>query len=201
MTTAQQGFPNVTQPFVNPQGQINTAWYQLLRALYIRTGSAEGSQTFSAGDIKPNGGSVPQAGWLACDGSAVLRSLYPNLFSAIGTTWGAGDGSSTFNLPDFSGATLIGANGSFPLGSTGGAASAEITIANLPPHNHAVTDPGHVHSALVAASNVTTGNSTGGATAGNTGSAVTGVTTADTGGGTPLPILPPYGAVTWLIKT
>ncbi len=43
--------------------------------------------------------SVP-TGWLACDGSAISRSTYSALFTAIGTTWGAGDGSSTFNLPD-----------------------------------------------------------------------------------------------------
>ena len=47
-------------------------------------------------------------GWLACDGSAVSRSTYATLFSAIGTTWGTGDGSSTFNVPDLRGAYLRG---------------------------------------------------------------------------------------------
>ena len=51
--------------------------------------------------------SVP-AGWLACDGRAVLRISYPALYAAIGTTWGAGDGVSTFNLPDFRGEFLRG---------------------------------------------------------------------------------------------
>tara|TARA_B100001939_G_scaffold344884_1_gene360349 strand:- start:380 stop:1060 length:681 start_codon:yes stop_codon:yes gene_type:complete len=51
--------------------------------------------------------SVP-TGWLACDGSAISRSTYSALFTAIGTTWGAGDGSSTFNLPDLEGAFLRG---------------------------------------------------------------------------------------------
>ena len=51
--------------------------------------------------------SVP-TGWLACDGSAISRSTYASLFTAIGTTWGAGDGSSTFNLPDLEGAFLRG---------------------------------------------------------------------------------------------
>ena len=54
---------------------------------------------------------------LACDGSAVSRTTYPELFAAIGTTWGAGDGSTTFNLPDF---TSVGAF----LRSTGGNAAA-----------------------------------------------------------------------------
>lgn len=45
------------------------------------------------------GSSIP-TGWLLCDGSAVNRTTYANLFSAISTTWGIGDNSSTFNLPD-----------------------------------------------------------------------------------------------------
>jgi microcystin-dependent protein len=46
---------------------------------------------------------TPPSGWLVCDGSAVSRAAQPSLFAAIGTTWGAGDGSTTFNLPDFRG--------------------------------------------------------------------------------------------------
>lgn len=42
-------------------------------------------------------------GWLVCDGSAVSRTAYPALFGALGTQWGIGDGSTTFNLPDFRG--------------------------------------------------------------------------------------------------
>ena len=45
------------------------------------------------------GNTIPE-GWLLCDGSAVSRTDYAKLFSAIGTTWGAGDGSTTFNLPN-----------------------------------------------------------------------------------------------------
>lgn len=47
-------------------------------------------------------------GWLACDGSAISRTTYANLFAAISTTWGVGDGSTTFNLPDLRGAFLRG---------------------------------------------------------------------------------------------
>jgi microcystin-dependent protein len=47
-----------------------------------------------------HGGSSPPAGWLKRNGAAVSRTVYANLFAAIGTTWGAGDGSTTFNLPD-----------------------------------------------------------------------------------------------------
>ena len=51
---------------------------------------------------------APPIGWLACDGSAVSRTQYKNLFDAIGTTFGAGDGSTTFNLPDLRGEFIRG---------------------------------------------------------------------------------------------
>ena len=60
------------------------------------------------GMIAPFAMTTPPTGWLACDGSAVSRSTYADLFTAIGTTWGAGDGSSTFALPDLQGAFLRG---------------------------------------------------------------------------------------------
>ena len=50
--------------------------------------------------ILPFGGTSSPSGFLSCDGAAVSRSTYATLYAAIGTTWGVGDGSSTFNLPD-----------------------------------------------------------------------------------------------------
>jgi hypothetical protein len=62
-----------------------------------------------AGVIQMFAGSTPPAGWLLCDGSAVSRTEYATLYAAIGDTWGAGDGSTTFNLPDLRGRAPIGA--------------------------------------------------------------------------------------------
>jgi microcystin-dependent protein len=53
------------------------------------------------GAIMMFGGSVAPAGWIVCDGSAVSRTTFSTLFSAIGTTYGVGDGATTFNVPDF----------------------------------------------------------------------------------------------------
>ncbi|MGB0562154.1 MAG: phage tail protein [Spirulinaceae cyanobacterium] len=53
-------------------------------------------------------GTEPPSGYLAADGSAVSRSTYANLYSVIGTTYGEGDGSTTFNLPDFRGRFIRG---------------------------------------------------------------------------------------------
>lgn len=58
-----------------------------------------------AGTIVEFASNTPPSGWLVCDGSAVSRSTYAALFSAIGSTWGQGDQSTTFNLPDLRGVT------------------------------------------------------------------------------------------------
>lgn len=61
-----------------------------------------------AGGILPYAGSTSPEGWEYCDGGELSRTEYANLFSAIGTTWGAGDGSTTFNKPDLRGAFVRG---------------------------------------------------------------------------------------------
>lgn len=84
-----------------------------------------------ASDIIPTGTvhvfagtSAPSTAWLICDGSAVSRSTYSSLFALIGTTHGAGDGSTTFNLPNLKGKTVFGLDGSQTefnaMGKTGG---------------------------------------------------------------------------------
>lgn len=65
-----------------------------------------------AGAVMPFAGTVAPAGWLACDGSAISRATYVELFAAIGIVWGAGDGATTFNLPDLRGRFPRGAGNS-----------------------------------------------------------------------------------------
>ena len=60
------------------------------------------------GTVAMYGGASAPTGWLLCDGSAVSRSVYSLLFTAIGTTYGAGDGTTTFNLPDLRGRVAVG---------------------------------------------------------------------------------------------
>ena len=142
----QQGFPNVSAPLVNSEGTIQQSWLQLLINLWIRTGAGLGGNTFNAGDIKQAATSGDQAGWLVCDGRTLRRTDYVVLFAAIGTTYGAGDGFSTFNIPDYRSRFLIGASALYPLGTTGGGSAFTLTVGNLPPHKHGVTDPGHTHT-------------------------------------------------------
>lgn len=64
-----------------------------------------------AGAILPFGGSIAPAGYLLCDGSAVSRTTYADLFAVVGTSFGSGNGSTTFTLPDFRGRFLRGVDG------------------------------------------------------------------------------------------
>lgn len=96
-----------------------------------------------AGIVMPFAGLVAPEGWLLCDGSAVSRNDYADLFAAIGTVYGAGDGSSTFNVPDLSGRVIIGVSESHILGSTGGEATHVLTDSELPAHVHEVPQHGH----------------------------------------------------------
>lgn len=93
-------------------------------------------QRWEPGDLKMSARSTPTAGWLLCDGSAVSRATYADLFTAIATTFGVGDGSTTFNLPDFGGKVLKGVGSGYARGATGGAVDATIGEANLPEHTH-----------------------------------------------------------------
>lgn len=72
----------------------------------------------SVGFITPFAGTGTPDGWLECDGSAVSRSLYADLFSAIGTTWGAGNGTTTFNIPNLKDKVAQGASTTNPVGTS-----------------------------------------------------------------------------------
>lgn len=109
-----------------------------------------------AGMVVPFAGNTePASGWLLCDGRAVLRATYDALFAAVGTAYGAGNGTTTFNLPDLRGRVPVGADS---MGTAAGAANrlpnslrARGQTGGAEQHGHTGTTPAHAHSATMPA--------------------------------------------------
>ena len=156
------------------------------------------------GVVLPFAGATAPTGWLLCYGQAISRTTYASLFAVLGTTFGAGDGSTTFNVPDMRGrvpggkdnmggtaASRLttggsGVNGA-TLGASGGTETHTLTTAQMPAHNHAVTDPGHLHTSSTQAGAGGNAGAGGGGygypTAGSVASATTGISTQNNGSG------------------
>lgn len=133
--------------------------------------------------------SVPD-GYLVANGQAVSRTTYANLFAVYGTTFGTGDGSTTFNLPNLQRKFLLGSDSSIGPGQTGGEENVTLTVATMPAHSHNVPLDG--------------GGNDGSAkvwTAANDNGVTLNQTTDSTGGGQAHNNMPPYMAGLWLIKT
>lgn len=105
-----------------------------------------GGATVPTGSLFDFAGTVAPSGYLVCDGSAISRTTFSTLFTAIGTTWGSGDGSTTFNIPSLSRRTSVGSGGSGSgtlgnaVGNTGGTETVTPTDSG---HTHAIP---HKHS-------------------------------------------------------
>ena len=106
-------------------------------------------QGVNTGIVVPWGTASVPSGFLACDGSAVSRTTYSALFAVVGTTYGVGDGSTTFNVPNLAGRTVISKSNNQSLASTGGAncitptgnisgatANTTLTVNQIPSHSH-----------------------------------------------------------------
>ncbi len=103
-----------------------------------------------SGSIVMFAGSVAPEGWLLCDGSAVSRETYASLYSVIGDSYGSGDGSTTFNLPNLTGRVLIGSSSSHPAASSGGEEEHILAASEIPEHGHSVGQHGHANNITVS---------------------------------------------------
>ncbi len=183
-----------------------TSWNQ------IQTGGATSlassvTQVFAAGDLKMTAKSRADAGWLMCDGTAYSRTTYAALFTAISTTYGAGDGSTTFNVPDLRGRVAVGPDGSAgrlsandALGQASGSethshGSGSYTAGS---HSHAISGEPNANAGAFQGGGINVdrpvnNHSHGGATGASTASV--------TGTSTTVSNMPPYQIVNYVIKT
>lgn len=179
------------------------------------------------GMVVPYAGSTAPTGWALCYGQAISRSAFAALFAIIGTTYGVGDGSTTFNLPDLRGRSVFGVD------NMGGSAASRVTAGvsgitgttlgavggseAMHQHSHAITDPTHTHNDRMGAGGTAfpgtnqfftdrtggnvglAGSFTSTATSGIEGSA-TGITINNAGTGTSQNI-PPAIVLNYIIKS
>ena len=142
-----------------PQGYSSVLFSDGTNVIWADQGNTVANTVaFPSGAIVPFGMTAVPNGWLVCGGQAVSRTTYSSLFAAIGTTWGTGDGSTTFNVPNFQGTFLRGWNS----GATGYDPSR--TFASYQPdtylnHTHAATstDAGHTHPFIYSGPNANGG--------------------------------------------
>jgi microcystin-dependent protein len=146
-------------------------------------------------------------GWLLCNGAAVSRTTYSALFAVVGTTFGTGDGSTTFNLPNYQDRMPIGSGTiASSIGATGGSKDAIVVS-----HNHTATstDAGHVHLTYYGGGSSGSAGLTApsgtpiayGAAYSGTGYASITTTVASAGASGTNANLPPYLGINFIIKT
>lgn len=168
------------------------------------------ANTPDVGDLKATARSTAPALWLFCNGAAVSRSTYSALFAAIGTTYGSGDGSTTFNIPDAGGRTLVGKEATATRltaaisgvdGATLGASGGD---QRMQTHTHTATQAPHSHTFGFA--NITGFSASGGSNGfvntntTTTSSATPAITVADAGTGSSQNVQPTL-VINWLIYT
>jgi microcystin-dependent protein len=206
-------FNNIAIAVATKADLLNPVFTGIATAATAATGTSTtqlATTAFATAAISPFTGSMlmwptatPPTGFLLCNGQTASRATYAALFAIVGTLFGAGDGSTTFTLPNYTDRMPIGAGSLYVANSLGGSKDA-----TLPSHNHtaSVSDPGHLHTSIgTYTDNLSGGPSPVKAVSGvvNTGTAFTGISVAIASAGSSATNanLPPYLGIFFIIKT
>lgn len=151
--------------------------------------------TLPIGAIVPFGGWDAPTGWLICDGTLLNKTTYPELFNAIGYSFGGEDGGATFGLPDLRGRVPVGQKDSDSdfdgMGVKGGEKTHTLTIDEIPSHKHGISYNLEGVSGGTLGNNIFGKQNVGGNWENNSN---------NTGGGQAHNILQPYQTVNYIIK-
>jgi microcystin-dependent protein len=173
------------------------------------TGAPGRDSALPIGSIFAFAGTSGPAGYMLCDGAELSRTVYSELFTAIGTTYGAGNGTTTFNIPNIKGRVIAGRDGAqnefSTIGQLGGEKTHTLTVAELPAHGHSTV--GTTSQSVSAGDYVFEAGqylmTTSAPYTGSTISSITlesGVTVQPTGDGVPHNNLQPYVVMNYFIK-
>ncbi len=128
-------FINAQAPALNDEN-LNKMQDNIERAINAQVSG----DTLPIGTVLPYTNETAPENWLICDGSEVSRTEYNHLFTVIGITFGEGDGSTTFNLPNIKGRTIVGLDAEDTdfntIGKTLGEKTHTLTVAEMPEHTH-----------------------------------------------------------------
>lgn len=131
-------FVNGQEPALNEEN-LNLLQLYIEQAINAQVSG----DTLPIGSIIPYPGETAPANWLICDGAEISRTEYANLFAILGTTFGEGDGSTTFKLPNLKGRTIVGLDTSDTdfneIGKTLGEKTHILTTNEMPSHTHKYT--------------------------------------------------------------
>ena len=174
-------------------------WVEIAGNRAVIVGRAGGQASVPPGSVTAFAGASAPGGWLLCGGQAVSRTTYAELFAAIGATYGAGNGSTTFNVPNLAGRVPVGLDAGQTefntLGKTGGAKTHTLTTAQIPDHRHLLDQDGGNVGYATGSTNLRF--SVGWANTRDSSN----ISTGWTGGGEAHPNLQPYIVLNYIIKT
>lgn len=196
---ADKASPTFTGTPAAPTASSGTSTTQIATTAFAM-GAA--SLVSPSGEIKMWPIATAPSGFLLCTGAAVSRTIYAALFAVIGTTFGAGDGTTTFNLPDFDNRFPVGAGDLYTVAATGGSKDAVVVS-----HTHTVTDSGHTHGIayegrlLYSGGGGNPGTAFGGSANQATESGTANITVTSAGESGTNKNLPPYLSIYFIIKT